>query len=125
MLLKPHGYFNLRPKSRLIERAAVTIIAGFKGYDGIVLCADTQETIAGFKRKVPKLRVEPGKHGADLAVAFCGAGHGPFIDKVVNLAWRDVQTATSLDDACYEIEKSIKATHREFGRIYQPGSLPE
>src|SRR6266404_5629863 len=68
-----------------IRRAeAVTIIAGFKGYDGIVLCADTQETVQGFKRKVPKLRVEPAKVGGDLAVAFCGAGHGPFIDKVVD-----------------------------------------
>jgi 20S proteasome alpha/beta subunit len=115
-----------QPKSkRLPGRNAVTIIAGFKGYDGIVLCADTQETVSGFKRKVPKLRVEPGKDGADLAVAFCGAGHGPFIDKVVNLAWEDAQTATSLDDACSEIEKSIKTTHREFARIYQPGALPE
>jgi len=30
---------------RLPERKAVTIIAGFKCSDGIVVCADTQETV--------------------------------------------------------------------------------
>ncbi len=105
MLSKPFfRYPNQRPE-RLPERRAVTIIAGFKGYDGVILCADTQETVQGFKRKVPKLRVEPEKGGGDLAVAFCGAGHGPFIDKVVERAWKDAQIAGSLDDACAEIEK--------------------
>jgi 20S proteasome alpha/beta subunit len=103
----------------------VTIIAGFKGYDGVVICADTQETVSGYKRKVPKLRVEPSDQKSSLAVAFCGAGHGPFIDKVVSLAWNDAQNATTLEGACTTIEGSIKASHDEFGKIYQPGYLPE
>jgi 20S proteasome alpha/beta subunit len=51
-----------RPKPRRLQkRRAVTIVAGFKTIDGIVLCADTQETIGGIsKRNVPKLRFEPG-----------------------------------------------------------------
>lgn len=111
---------------RLPKVEVVTIIAGFKGYDGVVICADTQETVSGYKRKVPKLRVEPSDRKNSLAVAFCGAGHGPFIDKVVSRAWNAAQsTASSLDQACAVIEESIKDTHDEFGKIYQPGYLPE
>ncbi len=104
----------------------MTIIAGFKGHDGIVLCADTQETIGISKRKISKLRVEPSINQSELGVAFCGAGdNGPFIDKTVDLAWKQAQSATSLDTACEEIERSIKKTYREFGRIYQSGACPE
>src|SRR5438874_12034650 len=108
------------------RRKTVTIIAGFRCREGIVICADTQETVSGLsKRNTPKLRFEPsgGPHEGDsLAAAFCGAGdNGPFIDKIVETAWEDAQTATSLDEACEEIEKSIKNIYREFGQIYQPG----
>src|ERR1700736_2006283 len=74
---------------------AVTIVAGFKCKEGIVLCADKQETIEPLKRHVPKLRIEPKRdfYGGDLAdelmVAFAGAGNGPFIDKLVSRAWED------------------------------------
>ncbi|MBZ5646194.1 MAG: hypothetical protein LAN37_03095 [Acidobacteriia bacterium] len=107
----------------------MTIIAGFKCYEGIVLCADTLETVSNLsKRNVPKLRFEPSgipHKGDSLAVALCGASDtGPFIDKVVETAWEDAQITTSLDEACEEIEKSIKRTYREFGQIYQPGFCP-
>jgi hypothetical protein len=108
----------------------VTIIAGFKSYQGIVICSDTQEGIEGSpsKKNVPKLRFEPsGKaHSGDgIAAAFCGAGQGPFIDKLIENAWQDAQIATGLDEACEEIEKSIKATYKEFGEIFQPGYCPQ
>ncbi|MGA8152248.1 MAG: hypothetical protein WB952_14945 [Terriglobales bacterium] len=111
----------------------MTIIAGFKSYEGIVLCADTQETLEHAKRNIPKLRFEPlNTHGfpvqenvEDLAVAFCGAGDGPFIDKLVSEAWQDASVATSLDEACVTIEASIKRTYKEFGSIYQAGMCPE
>ena len=49
----------LYPKpSRPPRRKAVTIIAGFRSDEGIVICADTQETVEGTKRNVPKLRYE-------------------------------------------------------------------
>jgi 20S proteasome alpha/beta subunit len=115
------------------RRKAVTIIAGFKSYEGIVLCADTQETLEHSKRNIPKLRFEPkNKRGFpeqvspdDLAVAFCGAGDGPFIDKLASEAWEEASIATSLDEACEAIEVSIKNTYKEFGAIYQQGMCPE
>jgi 20S proteasome alpha/beta subunit len=103
---------------------AVTIIAGFKGFDGVVVCSDTQETVEHLKRSVSKLRFEPEDGKSEMAVAFCGAGDGPFIDKTIERAWEDAQTANSLDEACAEIEKSIKETHVEYGRIFQRGYLP-
>ena len=111
-----------------IKRRTVTIIAGFKCYEGIVICADTQETIGPSKRSVPKLRFEPAgapHEGNNLAVAFCGSGDsGPFIDKLVQNAWEDGQPGTSVDEVCEEIEKSIKLTYKDFGKIYQPGYCP-
>jgi 20S proteasome alpha/beta subunit len=119
---------NPKPK-RLPERHAVTIIAGFKCSEGIVLCADTQETVSNLsKRSVPKIRFEPSDaphQGDSLAAAFCGAGdNGPFIDKIVETAWKDAQTASSPDEACQQIEQSIKDTYLEFGQIFQPGYCP-
>jgi hypothetical protein len=108
---------------------AVTIIAGFKSYEGIVICADTQETMEHSKRQVPKLRFEPADHDNgstdDLAAAFCGSSNdGPWVDKLIENAWESAQVATSLDEACDEVEKSIKRTYKEFGHIYQPGCCP-
>lgn len=117
---------------RLSERDAVTIIAGFQCVDGVVLCADTQETIGGLsKLNVPKLRCEPPNFAvgfgfpSDLAVAFCGAGSGPFIDKLVDRAWEEARQGADFDDACLRIEGSIKEVYREYGQIYQPGFVPE
>jgi 20S proteasome alpha/beta subunit len=121
---KPLG-FSRQKLVRIPRRTSVTIVAGFKGCDGVVLCADSQETVANFKRKIPKLRVEPSSGGEDLAVAFCGSGHGPFLDMVVDKAWKDVKGAISLQDACDKIQESIKSVHEEYGKIYQPGSMPE
>ena len=111
---------------RLPRREAVTILAGFRCEDGIVICADTQETVEPAKRAVPKLRYEESdNNGGHMAAAFCGAGHGPFTDKLIDRCWEDAQLSTSLDDACDEIEKRIKGTYREYGRIYQTGKCPE
>lgn len=120
----------LRPR----ERHHVTIVAGFKCYEGIVVCSDTQETVAELsKRNIPKLIFEPkneyGKTTAlrddNLAVAFCGAANnGPFVDKLVQNAWEDAQGGTNLDEVCMLIEKSIELTYKKYGGIYQAGYCP-
>jgi 20S proteasome alpha/beta subunit len=107
----------------------VTIIAGFKCSKGVVLCADTQETVGMSKRNIPKLRFEQNAVSGDnfrLAAAFCGAtNNGPFVDKLVDVAWKEAQRSKTIDDACSRIEDSIKRTYEEFGRIYPPGYMPE
>jgi len=123
---------------RLPERHAVTIVAGFKTAEGVVLCADTQETVGGIsKRNVPKLRFEPsdpyyraarvlgGDDTNELAVAFCGAtDNGAYLDMLVDEAWEASKDAPSFEQACELIKQSIKDTYREYGGIYQSGQLP-
>ena len=128
----PKPYLFPRPKSkRLPERKAVTIVAGFRFNGGVILCADTQETIGEYSKTwTPKLDVRPqpwyAKDSPDeLMAAFAGAGDGPFADKIIERAWEEVQTATSFDEACSQIESSIKETHREYGQIFQNGYLPD
>lgn len=107
-MIKPFpkpSLFQPRPK-RLPPRYAVTVVAGFKFNKGIVLCADTQETVGIAKRHVPKLRFEEFSGalkvlsgGSDLAVAFCGAtNNGPFVDKLVDSAWIAAQVENNIDD---------------------------
>lgn len=118
---------------RLARRDAVTIVVGFKCAEGIVLCADTQETVHNLsKRNVPKLRVEPSNRASavlsglgDMAVAFCGAtDNGPFVDEIIDRAWRAARGAKSLENVSELINQSIKASYREFAKVYQPGFLP-
>jgi hypothetical protein len=111
----------------------VTIIAGFRCDEGIVICADSQETVnKTTKRSVTKLRYEPcdssdGRelHFSDLGIAFCGAGDGPWIDKLAQEAWYACSGKNNLDDVCSAIEHRIKGMYKEFGQIYQPGYCPE
>jgi len=73
----------------------MTIVAGLRCANGIVLCADTQETKNELSKiNVPKLRIEPWfKAGKDspeeLMIAVAGAGDGPFIDKIIERAWEE------------------------------------
>lgn len=50
----------------------MTIIAGFKGYDGIVLCSDTQETIE--QSHVVAYRDSELAGGAEFRTSKHGAG---------------------------------------------------
>jgi hypothetical protein len=111
----------------------VTIIAGFRCQDGIVVCADTQETSGSAKRNVPKLEFTSGPTWSeeqqkmindDLAIAVCGAGDGPFVDKVASRAWDALRGVADIWEASDAVESMIKETYREFGQIYQAGSFP-
>lgn len=112
----------------------MTILAGFRCSDGIVICADTQETVNKLsKRSVPKLKVFAPPHydgfgealDSDLAAAFCGAGEGPMIDKLTTLIWQSIKHSTNLNEACQLAEETLKTAYAEYGRIFQPGFCPE
>jgi hypothetical protein len=61
----------------------------------------------------------------DLALALCGAGHGPFVDKIASRAWDALRGVADIVEASDAVESMIKETYQEFGQIYQPGSFPE
>jgi len=114
---------------RLPKRKAVTIAAGYYFNGGIILCADTQETVGIAKTWSPKLIVEPneniGKDSRDdLMIAVAGSGDGPMIDKLVERAWKDVKDAPTFEDACIRMELSIEATYEHYGKIFQAGYVP-
>src|ERR1700690_758941 len=109
----------------------MTVIAGFRCQDGIVICADTQETVTDFsKRNVNKVKVErryihsADPSGTSVAVSFCGAGDGAFIDHLTSKAWKNAKDASSLDEACDQMEATIKNEYQEYGTIFQQGLCP-
>jgi 20S proteasome alpha/beta subunit len=109
----------------------VTLVGGLRCNKGIVLLAETQETVGMAKRHVPKLRFEEISgaartlSGNDLAVAFCGAtNNGAFVDKLVDLAWQATQFQPDINSVCKAIEKSIEDTYSHYGTTFQPGYMP-
>lgn len=127
MTPKPPIIPHAQPK-RLPKRTAVTIAAGFVCRDGVVICADTQETYGNLlKISVPKITIRPGARvPGQPRMVMAGAGDGPFIDKLADEAWKNVTRAgvTELDAVADAIETAIKNTYEEFGRIYQAGAMP-
>jgi hypothetical protein len=92
----------------------------------VVICADTQETVGNLsKRNVAKVKVTPDYGGfsivqdSDLVAAFCGAGDGPFTDKLTTKAWEATKACSSLQDACDAIEASLEKQYRKYANIYQ------
>ncbi len=85
-----------KPKRRLMEKT-VTVAAGFCCYDGIVMCADSQESAGDYKFPVQKL-VAKRSSFSDAIIA--GSGVGPLVDmateRIHRAIWggcRDYETA--------------------------------
>jgi hypothetical protein len=110
---------------RLPKREAVTIVAGFRCIDGVVLCSDTQEVTQGYlKTRVPKLIVRPeyGQAGDLKHGIFAGAGDGPLIDKLIGRMWSVVENSSDLLEGVSEgVEEEIKKFHQELTTLYQQG----
>ena len=70
---KPHPKFT-----RLEKRRRVTLIAAFRCRDGVVLCADEQETVGDIRVAVNKLKPEDA--GANYQLAIAGSGNSDLID---------------------------------------------
>jgi hypothetical protein len=78
---KPHPYPFPRPKfDRLPERRAVTTVAGFRCYDGLVLCADTEHTAGLSKFQRRKIL---GYMDDECVIRIAGSGHSDYIDMTI------------------------------------------
>jgi hypothetical protein len=113
MYPKPHYPI---PKPQRLRREYVTIAAGFVCEDGVVLCADTEETGSGFKRRVIKLQTmpngPPSSRNEPVAV-FTGSGDAAFVDEVIEEMWNGV-----LDSGEQELVKIIKRLQYENRRYH-------
>lgn len=68
--------------TELLKEVAVTIAAGFKGAEGIVIGADSQETISGFI-KLEQRKVHVALMHQNRALAIAGAGTSDYIEAAV------------------------------------------
>jgi hypothetical protein len=107
----------------------MTIVAGFKCSDGIVLCADSQETINSYlKVNVPKLVTRPleFKAGDKSRAVFAGSGDGPFVDKLINSMWGAAMAAgADLDEISLAMEEATIAIHERLWQMYSDNNKPE
>jgi hypothetical protein len=127
--MNPKKPFPHPKPRRLSEQTRMTIVAGFKCTDGIVLCADSQETINSYlKVSVPKLVTRPHefKAGDKYRTAFVGAGNGPFVDKLVESMWSASSAAGGdIDDISSAMEGANIAVHEKLWNIYPDNEKPQ
>jgi 20S proteasome alpha/beta subunit len=103
LALKPHC--ELRPKSRRFPIGKLmTIAAGFYCTDGLVLCADTQETIVGYSKVNTQKMTQVSTEFYN--VVFTGAGDSGLIDMTVQLM--DQALTSRKPSAGWEIEKVLR-----------------
>jgi 20S proteasome alpha/beta subunit len=79
LMLKPLPLPDSKPRIKRLPRSKkVTIAAGFVCYDGMILCADTQEVIPGYtKNETEKIREWKDR---GLCIAIAGAGDTELIE---------------------------------------------
>ena len=91
---------HLTNLKRLPQRRAVTIVAGFRCKDGMLICADREESSGNSKKIAEKLAVFP-LFGCHLAIATAGSG------AVGDLAVKRLRTAffQCLVDTAMNVDK--------------------
>jgi hypothetical protein len=110
---------------RFPRRAAVTIVAGFRCVDGIVICSDTQENMSGYiKRDVPKIEVREAEATDGPRAIFAGSGDGGFVDYLVDKLWDAMKSSTSVSEMTEAAEKEILTRYTELTPAY-PSGLPD
>lgn len=123
-----------KPAPRLPRRHVVTICAGFNCPEGIVLCADSEETVGDFlKRSQPKVVIYPagknlsGGDADEVRAVFACAGDGPFIDMMVEKLWRKMaSTEPAEENAVVEaLEDELIAIHQRYWPLYDKSQRPE
>jgi hypothetical protein len=87
----------------------VTVAAGFVCKDGIVLCADSQESAGDYKFPVDKL-ITGSDSWTDVAIA--GSGLGPLVDTATERIARTASVITS---------KAANEYHLKTGQWETPG----
>jgi hypothetical protein len=89
----------------------MTIAAGFVCHDGIVLCADSQESYGDYKWPVKKLAI-PRTHIQPIMIA--GAGFGPAIDTAAQKILQKIaMSGASHEQVIRFIEEILREIHQE------------
>src|SRR5258708_31598317 len=94
------------PRSqRFLNGGAVTIAAGFFCNEGIVLCADSQETVSGYiKNYTGKMRTAIYDHAI---VTLAGAGSTDYINTAIGKALKNLDVQKTLADIQKTLEENL------------------
>jgi hypothetical protein len=112
MLPKPRVKFSY-PRPRLSERPKrMTIAAGIVCGDGIVMCADSQESYGDFKWPVKKLSY-PRSTVGDTAMVISGAGFGPAIDTATQ------EIISQLSHSMFPLDVMLRKIREILREIYE------
>jgi hypothetical protein len=109
----------------LSRRKLVTIAAGFRCRDGVVLCADTEESSIGFKRKVAKIEFKPDLWPVstdDPIAIFTGSGDSSFVDEAIDRMWAAAKKSgeNELEKLVSVMIRENREYHREIWSLYPP-----
>lgn len=112
MIAKPYI-----PRKREV-RKRVTIAAGILCADGIVMCADSQETYGDFKWPVKKLAFPQSTIG-DFHILISGAGFGPAIDTATQKIFeRTAHHGPNYEQTVRIIEQVLREIHEKDLQYY-------
>lgn len=138
-----------KPQDPLLrEERTVTIAAGFKCTDGVILCSDTEETVGDYgKRSRAKILVRPQTNPIppiqiprrkgdmsprpvpaimpEVVAAFAGAGNSDFIDKLVDKLWDALVIPGSFADRVAALEDATIEFHQKYWPVYPVDIRPE
>lgn len=121
----PHPYPFLRPPvppkpRRLPGRKTVTIAAGFVCNEGIVIAADSQETIPGYTKDLSKAKVKTVLchvgdivQGPILTCIYVGSGHSDYIATALEEAQKAVNNCKDLFQAHKALDVCLRRFHKE------------
>jgi hypothetical protein len=125
----------------------MTIAAGFTCFDGLVICADTLETVGDYgKRSQSKIVIKPKPNPTpkiemprrksdpprpprepepDCVVVFAGAGEADFIDKLIDTLWKKIGPAVTHTEKIEAMEDAAIEFYKKYWSIYPIDQRPE
>jgi hypothetical protein len=104
----------------------VTIAVGFHTSGGIVLCADSQETVAEYiKRHHVKIDLRPLNRitNEGSCALFSGAGNSDLIDHLIDKLWNAMKSKSDIDQMVAAIEDELLRIYERFVPLFPTGEL--
>lgn len=91
----------------------MTIAAGFVCQDGLILCADTEESLTTFKVRTPKLYMQPT---GDLRWAIVGSGWSSSVELAIQKIWDGLSglLVETVDAAHTAIEQVVADVYKTY-----------
>lgn len=114
--VKPHPRFqSMRPG----RRRGVTIGAGIVSSDGIILAADSQETVDDYLKVFRPKLTELTLISPELKCVIVGSGDGPFIDMLIERISESLEVINPyVSEAKQAIQTVVTQTCNEFWPLY-------